>query len=87
MLVVDDITLHYGAAQALRGVSVSAEVGKISCVLGRNGVGKTSLLRALAGHHPISSGKITLAGESIVGLSPDKRARRLIRARGDLDAL
>ena len=76
MLVVDDITLHYGAAQALRGVSVSAEVGKIACVLGRNGVGKTSLLRALAGHHPISSGKITLAGENIVGLSPDKRARR-----------
>ena len=38
------IDLHYGAAQALRGVSLKAEPGKVTCVLGRNGVGKTSLL-------------------------------------------
>ena len=43
------IDLHYGAAQALRGVSLQAEPGKVTCVLGRNGVGKTSLLRALVG--------------------------------------
>ena len=46
MLEVKDINLYYGAAQALRGVSLAAEPGKVTCVLGRNGVGKTSLLRA-----------------------------------------
>ena len=51
---VDNINLHYGAAQALRGVSIAAEAGKVTCVLGRNGVGKTSLLRALVGQQPIS---------------------------------
>ncbi len=49
MLNVDNITLYYGAAQALRGVSLAAEPGKVTCVLGRNGVGKTSLLRAMVG--------------------------------------
>ncbi|MBW8903933.1 MAG: ABC transporter ATP-binding protein, partial [Bradyrhizobium sp.] len=44
MLNVDNISLYYGAAQALRGVSILAEPGKVTCVLGRNGVGKTSLL-------------------------------------------
>jgi urea transport system ATP-binding protein len=42
MLKVDNINLYYGAAQALRGVSIAAETGKVTCVLGRNGVGKTS---------------------------------------------
>jgi len=46
VLTVESIDLHYGAAQALRRVSLGAEVGKITCVLGRNGVGKSSLLRA-----------------------------------------
>ena len=49
MLDVNAIDLHYGAAQALRGVSLKAEVGEVTCVLGRNGVGKTSLLRAIVG--------------------------------------
>jgi urea transport system ATP-binding protein len=76
MLGVDNITLHYGAAQALRGISVTAEIGKITCVLGRNGVGKTSLLRAIAGHHPISGGVIRLDGAALGDETPDKRARR-----------
>src|SRR6266540_1492660 len=59
MLQVDSIDLHYGAAQALRNVSLAAEAGKVTCVLGRNGVGKTSLLDALAGQHSISKGAIT----------------------------
>ena len=54
MLEARSVNLHYGAAQALRGVSMVAEAGKITCILGRNGVGKTSLLRALTGHQPIS---------------------------------
>ena len=62
MLQVNSIDLHYGAAQALRNVSLSAEPGKVTCVLGRNGVGKTSLLDALAGQHPVSKGEITFDG-------------------------
>ena len=76
MLVVDSVDLHYGAAQALRSVSVIAKPGAVTCVLGRNGVGKTSLLRAICGHQPISAGAITWNGETISGLSPEERARR-----------
>src|SRR6201991_334050 len=76
MLEVKDINLYYGAAQALRGVSLSAEPGKVTCVLGRNGVGKTSLLRAMVGQYPISSGSITFDGEDINALKPYERARR-----------
>jgi urea transport system ATP-binding protein len=75
MLKASNIDLHYGAAQALRGVSLTAEPGKVTCVLGRNGVGKTSLLRALVGQHPISKGSITLAGKDITALSTVERAR------------
>lgn len=67
MLAVRDATLHYGAAQALRGVSLDVEQGKITCVLGRNGVGKTSLLRAIVGHHPLSRGSISLEGRCSTG--------------------
>jgi len=76
MLEVKSIDLHYGAAQALRGVSLAAEPGQVTCVLGRNGVGKTSLLRALVGHHPVSSGTISFDGADITGLKPYQRARR-----------
>jgi urea transport system ATP-binding protein len=76
MLEVKAIDLHYGAAQALRAVSLVAEPGKVTCVLGRNGVGKTSLLDALAGQHPISRGSIVLDGADITGLLPYERARR-----------
>lgn len=76
MLSIENVSLHYGAAQALRGVSLEAKTGEITCVLGRNGVGKTSLLRALAGHQPLSSGRIKWDGEDINALSPHARARR-----------
>ena len=76
MLEVDAINLHYGAAQALRGVSVTARPGEVTCVLGRNGVGKTSLLRAICGHQPISGGDMKWNGESIAGLPSYERARR-----------
>ena len=76
MLLVDTIDLHYGAAQALRGVSVTAKPGEVTCVLGRNGVGKTSLLRAICGHQSISSGSIKWNGESIADLPSYERARR-----------
>ena len=76
MLQVNSIDLHYGAAQALRNVSLSAEPGKVTCVLGRNGVGKTSLLDALAGQHPVSKGEITFDGADITCCKPSERARR-----------
>src|SRR3954463_3868485 len=76
MLNVDNISLYYGAAQALRGVSITAAPGKVTCVLGRNGVGKTSLLRALVGQHPISRGAIKWDGSDITALRPYERARR-----------
>ncbi len=75
MLTVDAINLHYGAAQALRHVSLRAETGKVTCVMGRNGVGKTSLMRAIVGHQPISGGHIRLDGEDISALRSEDRAR------------
>src|SRR5207237_2573941 len=75
MLDVNAINLYYGAAQALRSVSLTAEPGKVTCVLGRNGVGKTSLLRALVGQYPISSGSITFDGADLNPLKSYERAR------------
>ena len=75
MLDAKAIDLHYGAAQALRGVSLQAGVGEVTCVLGRNGVGKTSLLDALAGQQPISGGSIQWEGADITRLKPYERAR------------
>jgi len=75
MLEINGIDLHYGAAQALRGISFKAEAGKVTCVLGRNGVGKTSLLRAIVGQHPVSKGSILLGGANITRLSTVSRAR------------
>ena len=76
MLAANAIDLHYGAAQALRAISLAAEPGKVTCVLGRNGVGKTSLLRALIGEHPVSAGNIIWEGRDITALEPYERARR-----------
>src|SRR5690242_21416779 len=83
MLEVKDINLYYGAAQALRGVSLKAEPGKVTCVLGRNGVGKTSLLRSLVGQYPIASGSIVFDGADITGLKPYERARKGIGFRSE----
>ncbi|AVO46250.1 urea ABC transporter ATP-binding subunit UrtE [Phreatobacter cathodiphilus] len=76
MLEVKNVDLHYGAAQALRDVSVVVEPGKVTCVLGRNGVGKTSLMRAIIGHQPISGGEILWEGRDITRMPPFERARR-----------
>ncbi|HSI42497.1 MAG TPA: urea ABC transporter ATP-binding subunit UrtE [Xanthobacteraceae bacterium] len=76
MLEVHDIDLFYGAAQALRGVSLVAKPGKVTCVLGRNGVGKTSLMRAIVGRHGVARGAIRFNGEDITSMPPHERARR-----------
>jgi urea transport system ATP-binding protein len=76
MLNVENIDLFYGASQALRGVSITAEKAAVSCVLGRNGVGKTSLLRAIAGQHPVKRGRVVWEEEDITSLAPYERAAR-----------
>ena len=76
MLEVDHVDLHYGAAIALRQVSITAQVGAVTCLLGRNGVGKTSLLRAIVGAHPITRGAIRWEGADITKLPTYERARR-----------
>ncbi|GGA74479.1 ABC transporter ATP-binding protein [Nitratireductor aestuarii] len=76
MLTVENANLHYGASQALRGVSIKAEMGKITCVLGRNGVGKSSLLRAIVGQHPLSAGSVSFNGTQLNGMAPYNRARQ-----------
>ena len=76
MLSVNNINLDYGTARVLRNVSLQAEAGEVTCVLGRNGVGKTSLMRAITGQQPIANGVIALAGEDISRLPGYERARR-----------
>jgi urea transport system ATP-binding protein len=76
MLEVRELDLYYGAAIALRGVSIGAEAGAVTCLLGRNGVGKTSLLRAIVGAHPVSAGTIRWNGADITRLASFERARR-----------
>ncbi len=74
-LSAQNIDLYYGASQALKQVSISAEIGRVACILGRNGVGKTSLLRAIVGQQPITAGEINWFGKEISALSTPDRAR------------
>jgi urea transport system ATP-binding protein len=76
MLNATNVDLYYGAAQALRGVSLAAEAGKVTALLGRNGVGKTSFLRAVVGEEPIAAGEIRFEGIPLGSLAPHERARR-----------
>ena len=64
MLTLKDITLHYGHSQILHGISMEAQKGEVTCVMGTNGVGKTSLIKAISGTHPRSGGSLSLDGES-----------------------
>jgi len=75
MLSVEALNLYYGASHTLRDVNLSVETGKITCLLGRNGVGKTSLLRAIFGLNPIASGAVVWLGHNIASLKPYERAR------------
>jgi urea transport system ATP-binding protein len=75
MLRVETIDLSYGASRCLRGVSLEADPGCITCVLGRNGVGKSSLMRAIMGLERIQSGRIMWEGRNIAGMAPAERAR------------
>jgi urea transport system ATP-binding protein len=76
MLTVSHLDLFYGASQALRDISLSAARGAVTCVLGRNGVGKSSLLRAIVGQQDIAKGAILWADEDISALPPHARTRK-----------
>ena len=75
MLEVNTINQYYGGSHILRDVSLTAPVGECSVVLGRNGVGKTTLLKCLMGVLPIKSGQILLDAKDISKLSPENRVR------------
>lgn len=75
MLNVAAIDLFYGASRCLRGVSLAATPGQVTAVLGRNGVGKSSLLRAIMGLERVQSGRITWEGRDVTTLPPAERAR------------
>ena len=75
MLRVESVDLSYGASRCLRGVSLEADPGRITCVLGRNGVGKSSLMRAVVGLERVERGRIVWEGRDIAALPPAERAR------------
>jgi urea transport system ATP-binding protein len=74
-LRVESLDLSYGASRCLRGVSLQADPGRITCVLGRNGVGKSSLMRAIVGLERAQSGRILWEGRDIAAMPPAERAR------------
>jgi len=76
MLSVEGVDLYYGASHILRQVSLTARPGAITVVMGRNGVGKTSLMRAITGLQGVRGGRVVWEGEDIARLKPHERARR-----------
>jgi urea transport system ATP-binding protein len=75
MLKIQGINQYYGGSHILRDVSIEAQLGKVTVILGRNGVGKTTLLKSLMGLVPIKTGTITLDGKDIQKTTPYERAR------------
>ena len=76
MLKTTGLTLHYGGSQILHGIDFEARAGEVTCIMGTNGVGKTSFLKALAGTHPRSGGTIEIAGAKVGVLRAQEMARR-----------
>src|SRR5579862_3189016 len=101
VLEVDDIHAHYGAIEALKGVSLTVEEGEVVTLIGSNGAGKSTTLRAICGLTPASSGRVVIDGEEItrvpaheivnrgIALSPEGRhcfPRMTVRENLDLGA-
>ncbi|MDO5632624.1 MAG: urea ABC transporter ATP-binding subunit UrtE [Paracoccus sp. (in: a-proteobacteria)] len=76
MIEAENVTLHYGGSQILHGVSLTALPGQVTCVMGNNGTGKTSLMNLLAGRHPRSGGELRLMGERLGRVTGQEMARR-----------
>ncbi|KUF09371.1 urea ABC transporter ATP-binding subunit UrtE [Pseudoponticoccus marisrubri] len=77
MLTLTDLTLHYGHSQILHGISMQARPGAVTCLMGTNGVGKTSLLKAISGTHPRSGGGMALDGTEMPRQMPAHHRARL----------
>ncbi|SAF69192.1 branched-chain amino acid transport system ATP-binding protein [Enterobacter hormaechei] len=75
MLQVSELNQYYGGSHILRGVSFEAVVGEVTCLLGRNGVGKTTLLRCLMGLIPVKGGEVVWQGKSITHSKPHQRVQ------------
>jgi len=76
MLKIEDLTLHYGHSQILNGISLEALQGEVTCVMGTNGVGKTSLIKAISGTHARSGGEMQLDGEGLGRLPAHSLAQK-----------
>ncbi|MDD8023298.1 MAG: urea ABC transporter ATP-binding subunit UrtE [Paracoccaceae bacterium] len=76
MLKTKGLTLHYGGSQILNGIDMEARAGEVTCIMGTNGVGKTSLLKAISGTHPRSGGDVIFNGEALGRVPPQAMARR-----------
>ncbi|MES2435447.1 MAG: urea ABC transporter ATP-binding subunit UrtE [Pseudomonadota bacterium] len=76
MIKTQGLTLHYGGSQILHGIDFVAKAGEVTCIMGTNGVGKTSFLKALAGTHMRSAGTVELDGETLGKLRPQEMAQR-----------
>ena len=75
MLQVNELDQYYGGSHILRGLSFEAAIGEVTCLLGRNGVGKTTLLKCLMGLVPVKNGSITWEGKNISHQSPHQRVK------------
>ncbi len=75
MLTLSDLSASYGGSRILRGVSLTVAPGQVACLMGRNGVGKTTTLRSIVGLLRADAGSIKLNGQELNGLKPDERAR------------
>ena len=75
MIEIKDICLHYGKSKVLNNINLSFEIGKISSIMGPNGVGKTSLLKILSGAHPSSAGKYLFQNIEVTNMRSDKLAK------------
>ncbi|WP_281686268.1 urea ABC transporter ATP-binding subunit UrtE [Pseudomonas citronellolis] len=75
MLNVENLHQFYGGSHILRGLSFDAKIGEVTCLLGRNGVGKTTLLRCLMGLVPAREGSVSWEGKAITGFRPHQRVR------------
>lgn len=75
MLTVENVCSSYGSVQALNGVSLRAEPGRITCVMGRNGVGKTTLMKNIMGLLRPTAGRVSIEDRDVTRLAPNRRAR------------
>ena len=75
MLRISDLHVRYATAEAVRGVDLAAEPGRVTLVLGANGAGKTSTLRAAAGLVPVHAGTVELDGQDVTGRAPHEVVR------------